>query len=40
MVGAALQAVETRERGIVPLGDEVCAWVDRAYADLLGSPSL
>jgi S-adenosylhomocysteine hydrolase len=40
MVGAALQAVETGECGIVPLSDEVCAWVDRTYADLLGSRSL
>jgi S-adenosylhomocysteine hydrolase len=35
MIGAALQAVETHERGVVPLSDEVCAWVDRTYTELL-----
>jgi S-adenosylhomocysteine hydrolase len=35
MIGAALQAVETDEHGIVPLSKEVCAWVDRTYADLV-----
>jgi hypothetical protein len=36
MLGAALQAVETSERGVVPLSDEICGWVDRTYRELLG----
>lgn len=34
MVGAALQAVETDESGIIPLSREVCTWVSRTYAEL------
>ena len=40
MVGAALQAVGTRERGIVPLDDHVCAWVDRTYTKLVSSEAV
>jgi len=37
MVGAALQAVESARRGILPLSDEVCAWVDHMYPKLFAA---
>ena len=39
MLGAALQAIATDERGVLPLEPAFCAWVDQRYADLAGHPS-
>jgi hypothetical protein len=42
MVDAAIQAVETladRQRGIIDLDPEFCAWVDEAFREELGDES-
>ena len=38
-VGAALEAVRSTRRGIVPLSEELCEWVERAFRDLAVSPA-
>jgi hypothetical protein len=35
MVGAAIQAVESEGRGVVPLAGDLCDWVDRTYGAML-----
>jgi hypothetical protein len=35
MVGAAVQAVEAEQRGVIPLARELCDWVDRTYGAML-----
>ena len=36
-VGGAIQAVQTRETGLVPLDRTLCRWVDRTFPRLLAA---